>query len=266
MSSKAKSGMSAVRQYTESIRQLTPPNTFVAGATSFTGPIRDGKGHSAFHAAVTNDTIGTIQILMAWRATGPFVKVFERAAALDPVSGLFTVDIICPIVRRFIQAVFNAPAPGLGANFELGAYFEPRSDSNFLEIAGGVPVPPPVMVSSSITGVVQTQTVETIAPLGAGASKVGVSHDCINFESYGISVFVIAGVGALNVTVLVENSVNGATWRPTDSVTLSGAAGATGVLNRVYSVTREFYRVTVTNNDGVNALATTEMISILKPI
>lgn len=152
MSSKAKSGMSAVRQYTESIRALTPPNTFTPGATSFTGPIRDGKGHSAIHVGATNDTVFTLQILQAWRSTGPFVLVAQQTSAVDPVSGFHTVEIECPILRKYVKVVVSAAAPGLGANFEVGAYFLPRADSPLLTSAGGnPPAPAPPGPGANIT-------------------------------------------------------------------------------------------------------------------
>ena len=115
-------------------------------------------------------------------------------------------------------------------------------------------------------GITQVQNTESTAALGAGATFVGSSRDCINYESFGISVYVKAGAGSLSVTVLVENSTDGVTFRTVDSVTLSGGVGAAAQLNRVYSVCREFYRVSVTNGDGANALTNTEVISMLKPI
>jgi len=162
MSSKAKSGMSAVRQYTESIRQLTPPNAYVGGATSFTGPIRDGKGHSAIHAGSSNNTAHTLRVLQAWRSTGPFVLVAEQAAALDPISGFFTANIECPIVRKYTQVVVAAPAPGLGADFEVGGYFVPRADSPVLSSGGAAPPAPPAPAPGT------TITTDPDVAIGAG--------------------------------------------------------------------------------------------------
>jgi hypothetical protein len=181
MSSKAKSGMSAVRQYTESIRQLTPPNTFVAGATSFTGPIRDGKGHSALHVGSSNNTAHTVKILQAWRSTGPFVTVATQAAALDPVSGLFTAEMECPIIRKYIQVVIDAPAPGLGADFEVGGYFLPRADSPFLASSGGnPPAPPSPAPGSTITTdpdvAVPVGTTQPLGLIPAGTRRFTVQN------------------------------------------------------------------------------------------
>jgi hypothetical protein len=134
-------------------------------------------------------------------------------------------------------------------------------------VSGGVPVPVTVSGGAIVTAVTQVQNTESVAPLGAGASVAGASRDCINYESFGISVFLTPQVAAaLNATALVENSRDGVTWRTVDSVPMSGAAGVSVALNRVYSVTREFYRVSVTNNDGANALLATEVISMQKPI
>lgn len=143
MSSKAKSGMSAVRQYTESIRQLTPPNLYTPGDTLFTGPIRDGKGHAAIHIGTTNQTVHTVKVLQAWRAAGPFVQVMAQVSALDPVTILHTTEIECPIIRKFVMVVIDTPAPGMGADFEVGAYFVPRADSPGLSSSGGAPPAPP---------------------------------------------------------------------------------------------------------------------------
>jgi hypothetical protein len=166
MASKAKSGMSAVRQYSERIRLLTPPNVFTAAAASFTGPVNDGQGHSAFHAGVSNNTSGTLKILMAWRSTGPFVLVFSKVTAADPITGLFTAEIVAPVVRRFIKVVFDAPGPGLGVDFELGTYFEPRADSGFLEIAGGVPASITVVTTPPAPGTTITAGANTPVPAG----------------------------------------------------------------------------------------------------
>jgi len=137
MASKAKSGMSAVRMFTEKI--VEPPNTFVEGDTSFSTSVRDGKGHAALHAGALNDTTGTLEILQAWRAAGPFAVLFSKATTLDSESGLYTVDMTVPVVRRFVKVRFTPAAdpPGLGVNFELGAYFLPRADSTPFESESG---------------------------------------------------------------------------------------------------------------------------------
>lgn len=126
----------------------------------------------------------------------------------------------------------------------------------------------PIIIGAvTIAGVDQDQAIETTTPLAAGAAFAGASRDCDKFESFGISAFVTAGVGALDVTVLVENSSDGGvTYRFVDSVNLVGGVGASASLNRVYSVTRQHYRVSITNNDGVNALTVTELVSMRKPI
>lgn len=262
MASKAKSGMSAVRMFPETIQE--PPNSFSTGDPSFATKVRDGKGHAAIHASVSNNTPGLLEVRMAWRSTGPFVRVYEQATAVDPVTGLSTAEISCPVIRRYIQVVFTPPAPGLGIDFEMGAYFLPRADSPCFEISGGVPAPP----SSIITGITQVQNIETVVPLAAGATFVGAARNCINFESFGISVFLDPAAGvAISATALVENSSDGgATFRQVDSTPLVGAVDATVQLNRVYSVTRQHYRVSITNNDGVNAMDATELISMQKPI
>lgn len=119
-----------------------------------------------------------------------------------------------------------------------------------------------------ITGLTQIQNVENgLVPLGAGATLTGASRDCISYESFGVSVYLDPTAGqAVNVTVLVENSRDGSTWRQVDSVLLSGAVDANVPFNRVYSVTREYYRVSLINNDGAHGLTISELISMQKPV
>lgn len=121
-----------------------------------------------------------------------------------------------------------------------------------------------------ISGYTQVQNIETVEPLVAGASFTGAARDMLKYESFGISAYVDAKPAAApNVTVIVENSSDGGTtWREVDSVTLTGggAAGATDKLNRVYSVTRRHYRARLVNNDAVNALDVTELVTMQKPV
>lgn len=139
----------------------------------------------------------------------------------------------------------------------------PISPSNPLPVTGPGGAP----LEAVITQVRQVQNEETVAPLGAGATFNGADRDCENYESFGISVFLDPDAGqALNCSVVVENSIDGVTWRTVDTISVAGAADASSTLNRVYSVTRKFYRVSVTNNDGGNPLDATEVISMMKPI
>jgi hypothetical protein len=77
------------------------------------------------------------------------VTVVSQVAALDPVSGLFTAEIECPIIRKYVQVVVDAAAPGLGADFEIGGYFLPRADSPLLVSSGGNPPAPPTPAAGS---------------------------------------------------------------------------------------------------------------------
>ncbi len=135
--SKAKSGLSAARQFYED--WLKPPIPFTGGAASYTSTTRDAKGHAALHAGVTNNTPGTLQVLQAWQKTGTFEQVASIVTALDPASGLYTADISVAIYRRYVKLVFTPAAapPGLGADFELGAYFQPRADTAQVTNSGG---------------------------------------------------------------------------------------------------------------------------------
>lgn len=130
--SKAKSGLSAVRAFDEKIAY--PPNDFTAGSSDFTTGARDGKGHAALVAAVTNNTTGTLQILEAWQAAGPFVRTHTIATSADPESGYFVANAVVPITRRYVKVKFVGT---LGAAFELGAYFCPRPQTAQSSGAGG---------------------------------------------------------------------------------------------------------------------------------
>jgi hypothetical protein len=163
MASKAKSGMSAVRMFAENIAE--PPNSFLTGDPSFATKIRDGKGHAALHAGVVNNTAGELQILQAWRTTGPFVKVFAKSLSLDATSGFFTADMTVPVVRRYVQVQFvpAAKPPGLGVNFEIGAYFLPRADSTPFEGSSGVVV----ISTKGDPGTVIDAGADTVVGIGA---------------------------------------------------------------------------------------------------
>lgn len=134
MTSKAKSGLSAARQFGED--WIVPPIVFTGGATSYVSSTRDGKGHAALHVGVTNNTAFTLTILHSWQATGTFVQAKTVASAADPVTGNHVVDITMPIFRRFVKISIAVPG-GLGALFEVGAFFLPRASSSGTSGSGG---------------------------------------------------------------------------------------------------------------------------------
>jgi hypothetical protein len=146
MASKAKSGLSAVRQFTE--KWLEPPFTFTEGAAVFNTSVRDGKGHSALHVNALNNTAGTLLVLMSNRSGGPFVIVATQPTALDAESSLHSIDITVPMYRRFVKLRFVGT---LGADFEMGAYFLPRADVFPLSTSGGGTGGSPVPNRSSFT-------------------------------------------------------------------------------------------------------------------
>lgn len=260
MASKAKSGLSAVRMFTEKV--VEPPNTYVQGAVTFTSAVRDGKGHAEYHIGAVNDTAFTLVVQHAWRSTGAFTEDQTIASVVDPVTGRHVVDVVAPVTKRYIRVALAVPAPGLGANFEFGMYFSPRASGPTSTSGGGGGGS-----SVSITGVTQVQNTETTTPLAAAGTVTGAARDCLSYESFGVSVYLDPDAGqALNVTLNVQNSIDGVTWRTVDTVALAGAADATVVLNRVYSVCRRYYRAQLVNNDGSNGLDATELITMLKPI
>lgn len=121
--------------------------------------------------------------------------------------------------------------------------------------------------SVSITENVQIQNIETTAALGASATFTATTRDMINHESYSISVIITRSAVDTDVDVIVENSSDGgAVFREVDTINLAvTAANPTETLNRVYSVTRQDYRVRLVNNTA-NALSVTELITMQKPV
>jgi len=120
----------------------------------------------------------------------------------------------------------------------------------------------------TITAVTQVPVSVKTTPLAAGGSSVSASQDMTNFESFGVSTHVKSIAGQpLTTHVLVENSLDGATWDTVESVTLNNSdLNSVYNFNRVYSVTRKFYRATLVNDDGGNALSETRFALMLKPI
>lgn len=116
------------------------------------------------------------------------------------------------------------------------------------------------------TGNTQVQLIETVAALGASATFTGAERNNINFEAFGLSVYLLGGGTATTVTVTFQQSQAAAgTKRPADSVILNVAAGAAVYFDRIWHVTRQYGQVTLTNNTA-NALAATEVITMQKPI
>ena len=163
MASKAKSGLSAVRQFPESV--AAPPNAYTGGAPSFESSIRDGKGHAEYHIAVVNNTAFVLQIQHAWLSSGIFTEDQTISSVLDPVSGMHVAEIIAPITKRFLKAVVTAPVPGLGASFEFGMYFQPRSSGGVITSGGGGGGPI-VIVGGVVPGTIIDTEADT--PVGAG--------------------------------------------------------------------------------------------------
>lgn len=162
MASKAKSGLSAVRQFPEKI--IEPPNLFAPAATSFVSAIRDGKGHSEYHVAAANTTAFTLKILHSWRSTGPFTQDQSIAAVVDPETGLFVAEIIAPISKRYIRIVVDAPAPGLDAtDFEVGGYFLPRPSGAIITSNSG---PGGVTPTKGSPGTVITTSADIVVGIG----------------------------------------------------------------------------------------------------
>jgi len=162
----------------------------------------------------------------------------------------------------------------------MPAPLNPNLWPSVLHDEDGVPIsssnPLPVSVGGGgggnvnvvLTQVTQVQNIETTTPINHTDTFVGAARDCLQYESFGISVYLEPDAGqTVDATVLVENSSDGVTWRQVDSFSLNGAAAdAAAQVNRVYSVTRRYYRVSVTNDDVTNDLTVSEVNSMQKPV
>lgn len=257
--SRAKSGLTADRQLYEAV--MEPSNTYSIGAVLFESAIRDGRGHSEYHVAVVNDNAFTLTVIHSWRPAGVWTRDQAVVSQLDPESGMHVAEIIAPIQKRYLKVRVDMPAPGAGAHFEVGWYFQPRASGPVVTSEGGEIV--------TIGGNQQVQTIETTAALAAGATFNGAEHDCLNFESFGISVYAERGAADTALTITVQQRAAqagaGSTWRPLDTITLNLiGVGDTDRADRVYSVTRRFVRLVLTN--GAGAITTIEAISLRKPI
>lgn len=280
------------RQKSERIPITFSVVDLLAPTKTSTSRARRSEGYDAIVGLVSGTAAFTVEILGApavlnkqggLEQPGAFVLLDTIVSSLDSESGRQLVIIERQIRSTFVKVRITAgvaKVEQIQQTIELIPIYAWRKVETGLVIPNPLPVdivaplPVPVIViggggipvTVAISGIQQVPIIESVAPLGAGATFTGAAHDCTNFESFGISVLAKAGAGSLDATVVVENSFDGLTWEPVDSVTLSGGVGAQSALNRVYSVTRQFYRVSVTNNDGANALATTQVGSMLKPI
>ena len=116
----ASRGMSMVRCWDQAID--VPPNTFTAGAASYSSAIRNLRGLGCIKTAVVNDNTGTLQVVTAWRVAGPFSVAKQGTTILDALSGYYVNDQAVPVVKPFTFLKFVGT---LGANFELGGYATP---------------------------------------------------------------------------------------------------------------------------------------------
>lgn len=113
---------------------------------------------------------------------------------------------------------------------------------------------------------IQVKGTDTVAALGAAGTFAGVSKDCLSYGGYGITCWIQRGAADANVDVIVEESDDGVTWREVDRVNLAVTAAQTeDKVGRVYSPLRQYMRTRLVNNTA-NALAGTELYSMLKPI
>lgn len=262
MPSKAKSGLSAVRQFPEPV--LSPPNDFTLGAASFTSAIRDGRGHAEYHVGVVNANPFTLQVQHSWRSTGAFTEDQTVASVVDPVTGKSVAEIVAPVTKRFIKVLVSVPAPGLAADFEAGIYFQPRASGPVTLSGGGGGG---AAVTATIVANQQVQTVEALPLLASLASFNGSEQDSINFEAFSASLTLASTLGTTVTIRFQERASGAATFRDADVISglVIPVGGALINLDRVWSVTRRFVRIRV-ENTGANALTTAELVTMRKPI
>ena len=261
MGSKAKSGLSAVRQFPESC--LEPPNSYSAGDLTFESAVRDGRGHSEYHVAAVNDTPFTLKVLHSWRTTGAWTLDETVDSSLDAETGLYIAEIIAPVTKRYIKAVVEDASTGnsgLGANFELGLYFQPRA-------SGPVRTSEDVGAGAPVSGNEQVQNVEYSGALGSLATVATPFRDCINYEGFSVSVYAERGTGDATLEITIDHSADGATGiRVVEHITAYlTAANSTFKLDRVYSATRRYYRVRLAN-PSANSIAVVDCVVIRKPV
>jgi len=251
--------------------------------------IRRSQGYDAIVGLVSGTTGFTVQILGAPSVVsgdgdepGPFELIDSFPSAANPESGLQVATIAVPVKSAFIKARIVAGASKVASikptldlvpiyaykdinlfGFDGTNWIPVEVDVNgAIVVSGGV-----VGVSTDLEKVVQVQNIEQTLPLAGGASSPGTTHDMLDYESFGVSAYVKAAAGdPLDTTVFVENSFDGVNWDPVDTVNLKNLAlGSDASLNRVYSVTRQFYRATLTNN-GANPLETSRFGTMQKPV
>jgi len=113
--------------------------------------------------------------------------------------------------------------------------------------------PVPIAVTSDgevkVSGTVQAitspqqnefQIVKNNETIAAGASCTSNPDDCSAYPYWGFSLYT-EGTG----DITVEYSIDGSLWR-----TLETISNVSGNENRIYRVTRRYYRVTYTNTSG----------------
>jgi hypothetical protein len=137
-------------------------------------------------------------------------------------------------------------------------------------VAGGVfplpvtlsaPLPVPVAIGNNA----QVQNIERALAVLAPGTFAGVNRNCLNYADFAVSVYLLRNVANdTTVDVVVECSVDGIVWREVDRQVLTiSAANPSQNLNRNYTATRQYMRVSLVNN---TANVDAEVVTNLKPI
>ena len=97
------------------------------------------------------------------------------------------------------------------------------------------------------------QIVANNLTLAANSSVSSENDDCYLFAYWGFSLYT-SGQG----TITIEYSADGSTWRTLETINVNA-----GNENRVYRVTRRYYRITYTDTSGADS--TVDLITVKSP-
>jgi len=122
-----------------------------------------------------------------------------------------------------------------------------------------------VAANVALDGNIQVQNIErALATLAPGTFN-GASRDCINYADFAVSVYAARGIADTTLDVVIEVSATGTgDWREVDRQVLTlDATHLTVNLNRNYTCTRRYMRISIVNNTDA---ADVEVVSNMKPI
>jgi len=136
--------------------------------------------------------------------------------------------------------------------------------------AGVLPIPLPVALVAPLPvpvaiGNAQVQHIDRALAVLAPGTVIGTTRDCLTFADFAVSVYLSRnGINDTTVDVVIECSADDVSWREVDRQVLTiSAANPIQNLNRNYTATRQYMRVSLVNN---TANVDAEVVTNLKPI